>query len=110
MGLELNIEMAIALMNNDLDKFMILEQQQKQYHLNSIIYSKKRRQTSEYQKFKKMVTKRDKCCKKCGSTENLEVHHIKKVSLFPNLIYEASNGLLLCFKCHRNLHKRIKNG
>lgn len=39
---------------------------------------------------------------KCGKhTIDLEAHHIKEQSRYPELIYELSNGLTLCHKCHK---------
>lgn len=41
-------------------------------------------------------------CKYCGKhTIDLEAHHIKEQSRYPELIYELSNGLTLCHKCHK---------
>ena len=41
----------------------------------------------------------------CGSSEKLELHHIKSVASAPELAYEKSNIQVLCFRCHRNIHR-----
>lgn len=39
-------------------------------------------------------------CQKCGTLENLTVHHIKSWKEYPRLRFEISNGLTLCNVCH----------
>ena len=55
------------------------------------------------QKWRGEVLKRDNyTCQKCGKKEGrLEAHHIKPVSEHPELIFEVSNGLTLCPRCHK---------
>lgn len=43
-------------------------------------------------------------CVKCGSTENLSVHHLKARSLFPDDAYDIKNLRILCLECHRAYH------
>ena len=45
-------------------------------------------------------------CKVCGSTENLEAHHIVPVAAAPEQRYNEFNGILLCRECHRKAHGR----
>ena len=40
----------------------------------------------------------------CGSTKNLELHHIKSVASAPELAYEKSNIQVLCSTCHDAVH------
>lgn len=40
----------------------------------------------------------------CGSSENLEMHHIKSVASTPELAYEKSNIQVLCRSCHDTVH------
>ena len=41
-------------------------------------------------------------CMRCGETEDaLEIDHIKKWSVRPDLRYELANLQVLCAKCHR---------
>ena len=44
-----------------------------------------------------------KCCK-CGKKRNLESHHIYPKHLFPNMREDLDNALLLCVKCHDEMH------
>lgn len=39
-------------------------------------------------------------CAYCGSSQRLEVHHIKSVRLHPELMFDMSNLLVLCHSCH----------
>lgn len=41
-------------------------------------------------------------CQFCGKKESLEIHHIKRYSLYPELRYEMTNVITLCADCHRN--------
>jgi len=53
----------------------------------------------------KLVRKLDNyMCKNCGSTENIQAHHIQPKILFPELSLTLNNGVTLCFKCHRLVH------
>lgn len=50
-------------------------------------------------------------CQHCGSSEHLQAHHIKSFSEFPELRWEVSNGLTLCYKCHWAVHAALnENG
>jgi predicted nucleic acid-binding Zn ribbon protein len=60
------------------------------------------RATYEYRRWRTQVLERDGYrCVGCAATENLHVDHIKAVALFPELIFDMSNGRTLCFDCHR---------
>jgi len=52
----------------------------------------------------KVVKKRDKCCKICGLTKNLNAHHIFFKKFIPQLSLNLSNGITLCKSCHEELH------
>lgn len=39
-------------------------------------------------------------CVQCGSSNKLEVHHIKRVKDAPELAFDLSNLLTLCRDCH----------
>lgn len=101
-------EMTIALMNNDIELFNLLESKQKIKRMENIVKNKKIRNCMEYYKFKRDVIKRDNnTCKNCKINENIEVHHILPVNKFPKLVFSVDNGICLCKKCHKELHKRI---
>ena len=61
--------------------------------------------TKEYKNWKQLVFKSaNNRCQKCGSSENLEVHHIFNFKDYPEFRTDPSNGACLCSKCHRNFH------
>lgn len=45
-------------------------------------------------------------CKDCGELDRrlLESHHIKPKDLYPELMYELSNGKCICMRCHAKAH------
>lgn len=45
-------------------------------------------------------------CTKCGATERLHAHHIKRWRDYPELRYEVSNGVTLCHEHHEEAHGR----
>lgn len=57
--------------------------------------------------WRKLVLERDNyTCQICGGKESdLNVHHIKCFSLYPESRFDVNNGITLCKKCHINLHK-----
>ena len=52
------------------------------------------------QQWAQKVISRDKKCMECGSTENLEAHHMIAKLVSPELALKVSNGLTLCHTCH----------
>lgn len=64
---------------------------------------KKLQTSAEYKQWRDAVFKRDNyTCQNCGKkTRDLEAHHIKEQCRYPELIFEVSNGLTLCHKCHK---------
>ncbi len=69
------------------------------------------RTSSEYMNWRKSVFERDNyTCKHCKIRGGkLNAHHIIPFSADESLMYEISNGITLCEKCHRKLHKKLKN-
>jgi hypothetical protein len=50
---------------------------------------------------RKKFISRNPICAACGSSKNLEVHHIKPVHLFPEKELDINNLITLCGdKCH----------
>lgn len=66
-------------------------------------------QTAGYKNWRRAVFERDDyTCqnKECGHRGgDLEAHHVKPWSTFPELRYSVDNGLTLCLKCHRKTFK-----
>ena len=59
-------------------------------------------------KWAKAVKERDgNKCKVCGSTENLNSHHIETKAGVPELATDVDNGITLCRVCHRIAHKGV---
>jgi len=52
---------------------------------------------------KKIIAKGS--CEKCGSTNNLEAHHIIKWADYPKGRIDVNNGMCLCHDCHAEEHK-----
>jgi hypothetical protein len=71
------------------------------------IEEKNKQGSPEYNEFKQEVLKRDKhTCQRCGRKDRqLEVHHIKAKSIYPELTLVVSNGITLCDICHSIVDK-----
>ena len=68
---------------------------------------KERYYSVEYRQWRKNVFERDEyICQDCGDDKggNLEAHHIKEFSKYPELGLELSNGITLCKTCHEKRH------
>lgn len=69
----------------------------------------KLRGTKEYKEFRLKILERDNYkCVKCGSTKKLQVHHIKSVKKFPELLMIDDNVQTLCIKCHSETDSYLK--
>lgn len=64
------------------------------------------RNSSEYQKYRDNVFKRDKVCQCCGSSENLEVHHPLPFKKYNSIGADTNNGIVLCKECHTEYHSQ----
>ena len=61
------------------------------------------RKSFEMKEWKEAVYKRDNyTCFVCGDNKggNLNAHHVKNFSEFPELRFDVDNGITLCKKCH----------
>lgn len=73
---------------------------------NKSYWNYEERRSSKYKNWKKQVLTRDNyICQRCDSKENLVVHHIKKFSENKQLRFDVNNGITLCQKCHKEVHK-----
>lgn len=52
----------------------------------------------------KAVRLRDGICQKCGAFDRLHAHHIKRWKDYPELRYDLTNGVTLCYTCHEEAH------
>ena len=55
------------------------------------------------------LRKKDNTCFICGSKEDIEPHHIRKVKQSNQSYAREDNIVLLCRKCHKKYHYRHKN-
>jgi 5-methylcytosine-specific restriction endonuclease McrA len=62
------------------------------------------RKTSSYRQWRREVKMRDGRCMECGTTEELQAHHIIEARKSPELRFVSSNGLTLCGACHHEYH------
>ena len=92
--------MAVEFIKIDIDR-------QKAYSLVEEV--KQLRTSKEYRDWRKAVLQRDKyTCMHCGlhnDDTELNAHHIKPFSIYPELRFDIDNGLTLCRNCHINVHK-----
>ena len=50
------------------------------------------------------------CCEVCGTTQNLNVHHIKPYHLYPELELDESNLITLCENYKKGIHCHLLVG
>lgn len=61
-----------------------------------VVYS-----SSKWSSLKALVKKhRNNKCEECGVSENLEVHHILPLALYPDAFFDVHNMRLFCEACH----------
>jgi 5-methylcytosine-specific restriction endonuclease McrA len=67
-----------------------------------------REEARAYQHWRRAVRDRDNhTCQYCGTTEGtMHAHHINPWKHFPELRFDVSNGVLLCYQCHRRVHTK----
>ena len=67
-----------------------------------------RLQPEAYRKLCQEVLKRDRWrCQRCGSIDQLQVHHIQPRSRLGD--DTAENLIALCVECHRKIHRQSRN-
>ena len=61
----------------------------------------KESRTLQYRLFTRRILERDNfACQNCGSPKKLQVHHVKSYAEYPDLRFDVSNCVTLCFPCH----------
>ena len=66
------------------------------------------RHSAEYTAWRTSVFERDDyTCKICGVRGGeLNAHHIRPFAKYPKLRLDIGNGITLCQKCHKSVHKK----
>ena len=69
------------------------------------------RKSEEYKNWRMRVFERDNFkCQVCGKVGGeLNAHHIKEFSEYPELRFEVDNGITLCVNCHKKIHGKKVN-
>lgn len=69
------------------------------------------RQSKQYKEWRSSVFNRDNfTCVICGQVGGtLNAHHIKPFKKFPRERFNVDNGVTLCQRCHRKIHKGEHN-
>ena len=70
--------------------------------------NQRERSSGRYSEWRKAVFERDGyTCQICGKVGGgLNAHHIKRWSTNVDERYQLSNGITLCEKCHKELHRK----
>ena len=63
-----------------------------------------RRRGNVYSRWREKILEKNPACVVCGSTTNLEVHHIIPVEFSPELVLCETNGITLCRDCPKMVH------
>lgn len=66
------------------------------------------RHSREYQAWRgRILEASSRRCAKCNSDKEIHVHHIKPVFMYPELMLNLDNGIVLCKDCHKKVdHSR----
>ena len=100
---------AIRTLQNEVDaKIFVLENLRKQYSGNDVIEWGDYIHSVAWEETRQKVFRRDGFrCTVCGSSVNLNCHHIT----YENLGAEKLSDLVtLCQKCHEKVHEKVHNG
>jgi hypothetical protein len=62
--------------------------------------------SAEWRAVERRVKRRDPVCRRCGSSDGLEIHHIEPFRDAPFLALELGNLIRLCGVCHRKIGRR----
>ncbi len=66
------------------------------------------RNNPQYKVWRKACLERDRYkCTDCGAPGFLQVHHIKSISEYPDLVLDIENGKTVCVVCHEKIHGRF---
>jgi hypothetical protein len=77
-------------------------------NFSEYLADKRDRNVCEYKEWRSAVYRRDRfTCRKCGKPgPRLHAHHILAWHDHTESRYDIDNGVTLCERCHRDLHRR----
>ena len=88
-----------------LEQYGLIKRSEKTIHVFKFWDEPHDRSSTAYVEWRKTVFFRDGFrCTKCGTTRDLQAHHIKSWKLNRDSRYEVANGVTLCRKCHLEAH------
>jgi len=60
---------------------------------------------SRYSRWKKLIYSKFDCkCAICGSSEDINAHHLNSRDIHPESVFDVDNGVVLCHDCHHIFH------
>jgi hypothetical protein len=86
------------------------------FYISNVRMKKRKRRDLKYQGFfkdhlienkKKLYERQHHCCPHCGKEfdyEEMELHHILPVARYPELHLSIRNSIMLCNRCHKEVH------
>jgi 5-methylcytosine-specific restriction endonuclease McrA len=74
------------------------------------VVNSRSRKVTKYYSWRMAVLRRDKfTCQICRDKgDRMEAHHIKSFKSYPELRTVLSNGITLCYDCHKKVHSKVK--
>lgn len=90
------------------DRLKIIEREPNKISINPFWKNSRDRNSPRYKKWRKDVFTRDGFkCTKCGSTQNIQAHHVipwAETAAQKELRFDIKNGITLCRMCHLLAH------
>ena len=68
------------------------------------VRKERKRAGAQFKHWRKSILTRCPVCIRCGSEENLHVHHLKGSHEYPESRFDPLNGVTLCAECHIKFH------
>jgi len=69
------------------------------------------RATPEYRAFHAaMIDETPVCCKVDCFKASTDIHHIKRVAEYPELVYDSNNIICVCTSCHHQIESAVNRG
>ena len=70
-------------------------------------FSERIKKTVCWREWRQAVFERDNfTCRSCGQEgDKLIPHHIKSKQVYPELVFRVDNGMTLCKRCHKKIHR-----